>query len=98
MSEIILSPDEVASMFRGVVNVAHDAAPVELARIRLKVPRTRPPRPTSRRLVNLVTRGDELVCPICVKASENGPYTTSEARAMYPLHPRCRCRLVPVED
>lgn len=56
-------------------------------------------------MVNVVTMEDELVCPICQEASEDGPYPIEEARKMLPLHPNCRCvvqsarrrRTLPVE-
>lgn len=42
-------------------------------------------------LVNIVTMGDELVCPICQDLETSGPFTIEEARAMLPVHPHCRC-------
>jgi hypothetical protein len=80
---------------------------VELAKLKLKVtqppkkPRTVAPRrvrarPGERRLVSIVTAGDDRVCPVCEEVSRNGPYPIAEARGLVPLHPRCRCRLMAV--
>lgn len=43
------------------------------------------------------TKGDERVCPIC-DDMEGETYTILEARGIIPVHPRCRCRWVPVEE
>jgi hypothetical protein len=84
-------------------------APVQLATIKLRVPR---PRPTSRTvtralraerkleqafpgLVSVVTQEDDLVCPKCQAISEDGPYTINEARTLIPNHAHCRCGFIP---
>lgn len=82
-------------------------APVELAKLKLKVvkpprklrtvrPRVRPR--IEARLVNVVTAGDDRVCPVCIKISEAGPYTISQARGLIPAHSRCRCGFEPVDE
>jgi hypothetical protein len=80
---------------------------VELAKLKLKVakpppkPRTVAPRrvrarPGERRLVSVVTAGDDRVCPVCEEISQNGPYPITQARGLIPAHPRCRCRFMAV--
>lgn len=44
--------------------------------------------------VNVLTAGDEKVCPICIEIEENGPYTIDEARGLIPAHIRCRCAFI----
>lgn len=96
-------------------NVVHDHAlhdaPVELASIKLRVPRPKPkPSKISRArkverkleqalpgLVSVVTAGDDKVCPICEALAEDGPYTLDEARGLIPRHVNCRCALIPYE-
>lgn len=46
---------------------------------------------TRGQLVNIVTMGDEKVCPQCEELAEASPYTIEEARAQLPHHPNCRC-------
>jgi hypothetical protein len=86
---------------------AFQDAPVELAKLKLKVaqppkkPRTVAPRrvrarPGERRLVSIVTAGDDKVCPVCEEISQNGPYPITQARGLIPAHPRCRCRFMAV--
>lgn len=48
--------------------------------------------------VNVVTAGDDDVCPICEDIADNGPYSINEARSLIPAHPHCRCAFVPVGD
>lgn len=85
-------------------------APVELGKLKLKVvkpprkPRTTRPPTTPRarariraRLVNVVTAGDDRVCPVCIKISEAGPYTISQARGLIPAHSKCRCGFEPAD-
>ena len=36
------------------------------------------------------------VCPICIDAANNGPYTLAQARGLIPLHPHCRCTTKPL--
>ena len=48
--------------------------------------------------VNILTAGDDKVCPICEDLSEGGPYTINRARALIPAHPKCRCAFVPADD
>jgi hypothetical protein len=38
-------------------------------------------------LVNIVTMGDDRVCPLCEALAEGSPYTIEEARAQIPHHP-----------
>lgn len=45
--------------------------------------------------VEVVTAGDDLVCPECEDISADGPYTINEARSLIPAHPHCRCTFVP---
>jgi 8-oxo-dGTP pyrophosphatase MutT (NUDIX family) len=37
--------------------------------------------------LDVVTAGDDKVCPTCDAISENGPYTINEARSLIPAHP-----------
>ena len=48
--------------------------------------------------VNVMTAGDDRVCPICEGISINGPYTIDRARSLIPAHARCRCAFVPAND
>jgi hypothetical protein len=58
-------------------------------------------------LVNIQTMGDEKVCPICAAAERSGPFRVKDTWAAWPhvsggeisvpLHPKCRCKLIPVE-
>jgi hypothetical protein len=48
--------------------------------------------------VNVLTAGDDDVCPICEDIADNGPYTINEARSLIPAHPHCRCTFTPVGD
>ena len=41
--------------------------------------------------VNVLTAGDDRVCPTCEDIAEQGPYSIDEARGLIPAHPRCRC-------
>jgi hypothetical protein len=45
--------------------------------------------------VEVVTAGDDKVCPICQGISEDGPYEIDRARSLIPAHPHCRCAFVP---
>jgi hypothetical protein len=45
--------------------------------------------------VEVLTAGDDLVCPECEEISADGPYTIDEARSLIPAHPNCRCAFVP---
>lgn len=49
-------------------------------------------------LVNVQTAGDEKVCPECIALAAGGPYSVDEADTLLPVHPNCRCALVPVEE
>jgi hypothetical protein len=49
-------------------------------------------------LVEVLTAGDDDVCPICEAIAENNPYTIAEARGLIPAHPNCRCAFVPAAD
>jgi SPP1 gp7 family putative phage head morphogenesis protein len=44
----------------------------------------------------LVTAGDERVCGKCLELEQGGPYTLDEAEKMIPVHPFCRCCVIPV--
>ena len=48
--------------------------------------------------VDVLTAGDENVCPICEDISDSGPYDLDTAEGLIPAHPACRCAFVPVED
>lgn len=45
--------------------------------------------------VDIVTAGDDLVCPDCEDLESGGPYSIDEARSLIPAHPWCRCAFVP---
>lgn len=47
------------------------------------------------RMVEITTRGDELVCDDCIFFEENNPYTIEQACAILPVHPNCRCGFSP---
>ena len=49
-------------------------------------------------VVEVLTAGDDDVCPVCEDISLSGPYTINEARGLIPAHPRCRCAFVPYFD
>jgi len=49
-------------------------------------------------MVNVLTAGDDKVCPRCEDIADSGPYTIDEARGLIPAHPSCRCAFDPVED
>jgi len=65
-----------------------------IARIR------REQRELERRLseVEILTAGDNEVCPVCEAIAENGPYSINTARSLIPAHPNCRCAWVPADD
>lgn len=46
-------------------------------------------------VAEFVTAGDEGVCPICT-GLEGNIYTLDEAENLIPVHPQCRCVVVPV--
>jgi hypothetical protein len=48
--------------------------------------------------VNVLTAGDDKVCPICEELSDGGPYDIDEARSLIPAHINCRCAFVPADD
>jgi hypothetical protein len=48
--------------------------------------------------VEVLTAGDEDVCPECDEISAEGPYSLDEAEGLIPAHPWCRCAFVPAED
>lgn len=48
--------------------------------------------------VNVLTAGDDKVCPTCEDIAEGGPYLIDEARGLIPAHPSCRCAFDPVDD
>lgn len=50
-------------------------------------------------LAEILTAGDDLVCPICKRAekrTQKRPIPINKARGMIPLHPNCRCAFAPV--
>jgi hypothetical protein len=49
-------------------------------------------------MVEVLTAGDDNVCPICEDISDDGPYTLDEAEDLIPAHPHCRCAFVPFFD
>lgn len=51
-----------------------------------------------RGLVNVLTAGDDDVCPICQDLADAGPYSLDEAEGLLPAHPRCRCAVTPAHD
>jgi hypothetical protein len=58
---------------------------------------------TKRRLeqlgeVNVVTAGDDDVCPRCEQISEDGPYDIDRAQGLIPAHAHCRCAFEPADD
>ena len=48
--------------------------------------------------VDVLTAGDEDVCPICEDISDDGPYDIDSAEGLIPAHPSCRCVLIPTSD
>lgn len=48
--------------------------------------------------VEVLTAGDDDVCPICEDIADEGPYTVSQARGLIPAHPLCRCAFIPYYD
>jgi hypothetical protein len=44
------------------------------------------------------TAGDDRVCIECEDAAIDGPYDLDEAEDLLPLHPNCRCALVPAGE
>jgi 8-oxo-dGTP pyrophosphatase MutT (NUDIX family) len=50
------------------------------------------------KLIEVLTAGDDDVCPTCEDIAEEGPYTLDEAELLIPAHPRCRCAFVPASD
>lgn len=43
----------------------------------------------------LLTAGDDRVCPICEELEAHNPYTLDQARTLIPAHPQCRCAALP---
>lgn len=48
--------------------------------------------------VNVLTAGDNDVCPQCQDIADGGPYDIDTARSLIPAHPWCRCAFVPSDD
>jgi hypothetical protein len=48
--------------------------------------------------VDVLTAGDDLVCPICEDIANSGPYDILDARGLIPAHPNCRCAFIPAFD
>jgi SPP1 gp7 family putative phage head morphogenesis protein len=44
----------------------------------------------------VVTAGDDKVCPVCDALAKGGPYTLDEAEKLIPAHGNCRCCSIPV--
>lgn len=51
-------------------------------------------KPTKQQLYQIMTAGDNKVCPIC-EDLEGEIVTINEARRILPVHPNCRCVVVP---
>jgi hypothetical protein len=49
-------------------------------------------------IVEVLTAGDDDVCPECEDIADDGPYTINQARGLIPAHPECRCAFVPADD
>lgn len=49
-------------------------------------------------LTEVITAGDNDVCPICEDISDDGPYDIDEAEDLIPAHSGCRCAFVPSGD
>ena len=43
-----------------------------------------------------ITAGDDRVCQQCLDKELAGPYLLTEVEGMIPLHPRCRCVIIPL--
>lgn len=48
-------------------------------------------------LAEMITAGDDRVCPICEALTLTNPYTLDEAMNLIPVHPQCRCLCLPYE-
>jgi SPP1 gp7 family putative phage head morphogenesis protein len=48
-------------------------------------------------LAEMITAGDDRVCPICEELTLKNPYTLDEAMNLIPVHPQCRCTTIPYE-
>jgi hypothetical protein len=48
--------------------------------------------------VDVLTAGDELVCQTCQDISDDGPYDLATAEGLLPVHPNCRCAVIPAYD
>jgi hypothetical protein len=48
--------------------------------------------------VDVLTAGDDLVCPTCEEISLEGPYDIDTAQGLLPAHNFCRCAFIPVAD
>jgi SPP1 gp7 family putative phage head morphogenesis protein len=44
----------------------------------------------------IVTAGDNKVCPICETLEKGGPYSLDDAEKLIPNHPNCRCCTIPL--
>lgn len=47
-------------------------------------------------MAELLTAGDDQVCPECEALAADGPYDLDEIERMIPVHPNCRCVALPV--
>jgi hypothetical protein len=79
----------------------HDSLPLSLLRDakkkKARLPRVAPDEVFPEE-VDVLTAGDDKVCPQCESIAENGPYEISEARGLIPAHPNCRCAFIPHFD
>lgn len=85
----------------GIARVGVDPETVPRRVVRDAPRRRRRRRATGRGSLNLVevlTAGDDDVCPECEDISRAGPYDLAVASGLIPAHPNCRCAFVPLDD
>jgi hypothetical protein len=46
-------------------------------------------------LAEVITAGDDKVCPVCEALAAGGPYSLDEAEKLLPAHPNDRCCMIP---
>ena len=49
-------------------------------------------------VAEFITAGDLRVCSECEALERGNPYTWKEAQNMVPVHPNCRCVVIPIEN